>query len=257
MRTARRCPRRRRPSRWSGCARPGGCSASPNCATGWPTITAELPFQEWDADPAALPAPARRLISHTSVRYRRDDLSGALPLGVLEPLALPYRSYRQAFTDSLVADLYGGHVDASMLRAAGYLREGGAWWLPSGRVYYSPGDDDGPAAELDYARRHFFLPHRFTDPFGNPTAISYDRYDLLVRQTRDPLGNLVTAGERDAADQVTADGTGLPGAGAAPGQRPEPEPVRGGVRRARPGLRDRHDGQAGGAARRQPGRLRA
>ncbi len=171
---------------------------------GLASVTTELPFQNWDADPSAVPAPARRLISHTSVRYRRDDLSGALPVGVLEPLALPYRSYRQAFTDSLVTDLYGDHVDASMLRAAGYLREGGAWRLPSGRVFYSPGDNDDPAAELNYARLHFFLPHRFTDPFGNPTAISYDRYDLLVRQTRDPLGNLVTAGDRDAADQVTA-----------------------------------------------------
>jgi len=172
---------------------------------GLTAVTAELPFQDWDADPADLPAPARRLISHTAVRYRRDDLSGALPLGVLEPLALPYRSYRQAFTDSLVADLYGDQVDARMLRAAGYLREDGTWRLPSGRVFYSPGDDD-PAAELDYARRHFFLPHRFTDPFGNTTTISYDRYDLLVRQTRDPLGNLVTAGERDPAGELTMDG---------------------------------------------------
>jgi hypothetical protein len=54
---------------------------------------------------------ARRLIGHTSVRYRRDDLSGALPPGVLEPLALPYRSYRQAFTDSLVADLSEPYAD--------------------------------------------------------------------------------------------------------------------------------------------------
>ena len=179
-------------------------------------VTAELPFQDWDARPAAPGDPkrggpergaaARRLISHTSVRYRRDDLSGALPPGVLEPLALPYRSYRQAFTDSLVADLYGDQVDAGMLRAAGFLREGQTWRLPSGRVFYSPGDNDDPAAELDYARRHFFRPHRFTDPFGHTTAVSYDRYDLLVRQTRDPLGNLITAGERDPAGQPTADG---------------------------------------------------
>ena len=165
-------------------------------------VTAELPFQDWDADPGRLPAPARRLISDTLVRYRRDDLSGALPPGVLEPLALPYRSYRQAFTDGLVADLYDGQVDAGMLRAAGFLREGEAWRLPSGRVFYSPGADDDPAAELAYARRHFFRPHRFTDPFGNTTTISYDRYDLLVRQTRDPLGNLVTAGERDFAGRA-------------------------------------------------------
>jgi len=167
-------------------------------------VTAELPFQEWDAHPAGLPAPARRLISHTSVRYRRDDLSAALPPGVLEPLALPYRSYRQAFTDSLVADLYGDHVDAGMLRAAGYLHQDAVWRLPSGRVFYSPADGDDLAAELDYARRHFFRPHRFSDPFGHTTTVSYDRYDLLVAQTRDPLGNLVTAGERDAASQVIA-----------------------------------------------------
>ena len=169
-------------------------------------ISAELPFQDWDADPDRLAAPARRLISHTSVLYRRDDMTGALPPGVLEPLALPYRSYRQAFTEGLVAGLYGGRVDAGALRDAGYLREGGTWRLPSGQVFYSRSDDDDPAAELDYARRHFFRPHRFTDPFGNTTTISYDRYDLLTRQTQDPLGNLFTAGERDPADELTVDG---------------------------------------------------
>jgi hypothetical protein len=168
-------------------------------------VTTEVPFQVWDAgaDPAAHPRPARRLIAHTRVRYRRDDLSGPLPGGVLEPLALPYRSYRQAFTDALIAELYQGRADAGMVRAAGYLREDGSWWLPSGRAFYSPQGDDGPA-ELDFARRHFFLPHRFADPFGNVSSVGYDRYDLLVTQTRDALGNLVTAGEREAGDTITA-----------------------------------------------------
>ena len=120
---------------------------------GLAAIGAELPFQDWDADPARLPAPARRLITGTRARYRRDDLSGALPFGVLEPLALPYRSYRQAFTRGLVADLYGDRVDAAMLTAAGYVRDGETWWLPSGRVFYSPDNGDDPAAELCYARR--------------------------------------------------------------------------------------------------------
>lgn len=173
---------------------------------GLDAITAELPFQDWDADPAELPASARRLIAHTAVLYRRDDLSGALPPGVLEPLALPYQSYRQAFTGSLVVDLYRGDVDDVLLRASGYLREGKAWLVPSGRVSYSPGADDDPAAELKYARRHFFRPRRFTDPFGNTAHVTYDRYDLLVSQTRDALGNLVVAGERDASGEVTRDG---------------------------------------------------
>ena len=169
-------------------------------------IEAELPFRDWDAARDDSPAPARRLIAHTTVRYRRDDLSGPLPAGVLEPLALPDRTYRLAFTDDLVGELYGNRVDPATLEAAGYVRDGGAWWAPSGRVFYSPDGGDGPDAELAYARRHFFLPHRFLDPFGHTTAVTYDGYDLLISQTRDPLGNLVTAGQRDAANQVTADG---------------------------------------------------
>jgi RHS repeat-associated protein len=169
-------------------------------------INAELPFQDWNASRSELPAPARRLISRSRVRYRRDDLSGALPLGILEPLALPYRSYRQAFTDSLTTDLYGDQVGTRMLTAAGYIREGETWWLPSGRVFYSPDGAENPAAELGYARRNFFRPHRFCDPFGHTTAVSYDRHNLLVTQTRDPLGNMITAGERDASGQLTTDG---------------------------------------------------
>jgi RHS repeat-associated protein len=166
-------------------------------------VRRELPFQDWDADAGA---PARRLVSRTAVRYRQDDLSGPLPPGVLEPLALPDQSYRQAFTDSLIADLYGNQVDAGTLTAAGYIKDGETWWLPSGRVFYSPDDSDSPADELAYARRRFFLPHRFRDPFGQTTVVTYDRYDLLVSQTRDPLGNVVAAGERDSSGRLTTDG---------------------------------------------------
>jgi len=169
-------------------------------------VSMQLSFGDWDADPASLPAPARRLITRTRVRYRRDDLSGPLPVGVIEPLALPYRSYRQAFTSDLVTSLYGDRVDAGTLTAAGYVRDGEIWWLPSGRVFYSPDEGDDPAAELRYARRHFFLPRRFRDPFGHTTAVTLDRYDLLVSQTRDPLGNLVTVGERDQDDWLTVGG---------------------------------------------------
>ena len=169
-------------------------------------ISTELPFQDWNADPDQLPAPAHRLTSHTSVQYLRDDLSGALPPGVIESMALPYRSYRQAFTDSLIADLYGEHVDAETLRVAGYHQDNDLWLLPSGRVFYSPNHEDDPATELEYARQHFFQPQRFTDPFGHTTTVSYDRYDLLVAQTSDPLGNLITAGERDPAGRVTTRG---------------------------------------------------
>jgi RHS repeat-associated protein len=163
-------------------------------------IQAELPFQDWDTAPRT---PARRLISRTRIRYRRDDLSGPLPPGVIEPLALPYRSYRQVLTGSLLTSLYGDRISAAALHAAGYVREDQTWWLPSGRVFYSPADGDD---ELAYARAHFFVPVRFRDPFGHTTTVTHDRYDLLVSAVRDPLGNLVTAGARDERDQVTSDG---------------------------------------------------
>ena len=108
--TAHRTPSRARRHLRDRRAAPAGRAVRlRRAARGLAAIDAELPFQDWDADPARLPAPARRLIGHTRVRYRRDDLSGPLPFGVLEPLALPYRSYRQAYR-RLVGDLYGDRV---------------------------------------------------------------------------------------------------------------------------------------------------
>jgi RHS repeat-associated protein len=170
-------------------------------------IQAELPVPDWDtSDRAADAGPASRLISATRVRYLRDDLAGPLPDGVLESRALPYLSYRQVLTGGLVTSLYGDAFDAAALTAAGYIRDGDAWWLPSGQAFYSPDPDDDAAAELAFGRAHFFLPCRFRNPFGATTIVSYDRYDLLVAQTRDPLGNLITVGERDDDEVLTAGG---------------------------------------------------
>lgn len=177
--------------------------------------------------------PQKRLIEHVRTRYRPDDLGAAqndplalLPLGTVEPLALPGESYQLAFTPGLLdqiyvrsgqqllpanpADVLGG-VDA---HGGGYVDlDGDAnWWIPSGRVFFSPGSADTVAQELTYARQHFFLPHRTRDPFHTDTIstesfVSYDAYDLLLRETRDPLGNRITIGERE---HVLPDGTVLP-----------------------------------------------
>lgn len=152
--------------------------------------------------------PYRRLIEHKRTLYRRDDLSGPLPLGRLEPLALPFESLSLAFTPELVEEVYGGRVTDSMLETDGGYRhsEGDeSWWIPSGKVFYSP-EADPPERELAYARGHFFLPHRFQDPFGNTTTVTYDGYGLMVLDTRDPLGNRTTAGERDPEGNVIASG---------------------------------------------------
>ena len=129
----------------------------------------------------------KRLIEHVRTRYRKNDLTDLLPLGALESLALPGESYKLAFTPGLLTQVYGNRVTDSMLATdGGYVHsEGDAnWWIPSGRVFYSPNVTDTPAQELAFAQQHFFLPHRSRDPFGNTAFVSYDPYDLL-RQTDD------------------------------------------------------------------------
>jgi RHS repeat-associated protein len=147
----------------------------------------------------------KRTIERIRTLYRRNNLAGALPLGDLQSLALPFETYKLAFTPGLLADVYGGRVtDAMMSVDGGYVHSDGdaGWWIPSGRVFYSPDAADTEPQELAYARAHFFLPHRYRNPFHmNPvsteTFASYDANDLLIQETRDALGNRNTAGQRD------------------------------------------------------------
>ena len=156
----------------------------------------------------------KRLIEHVRTIYRRNDLAGALPLGDVQSLAVPFESYKLAFTPTLVTSVYGVRVTNAMLDTeARYVHsEGDAnWWVPSGRMLLSPLSTDTPAQELAYARQHFFLPHRFRDPFhtavvSTESFVTYDSLDLLMIETRDPLGNRVTVGERDALGNVTISG---------------------------------------------------
>jgi RHS repeat-associated protein len=169
---------------------------------GLAAVDVELPYEHQEP----VPGPARRLIERTRTLFRRDDLTAALPLGGLEALALLFESYRQAFTVGLVTELYGDRVDPGLLAESRYVPLDGGWWVPSGQVRLSPEPGDDPAAELEFARRHFFLPQRFADPFGAVTTVTRDRYDLLVTGSTDAAGNTITVGERDAGGRVLGNG---------------------------------------------------
>jgi RHS repeat-associated protein len=140
-------------------------------------------------------------VEHVRSYYRRDDLSGALALGQLESLALPFDHHTLAFTPGLVAAVYGTRVDDSSFAInGGYVHSEGepSWWSPAGRVFYSPGAGDTVADELSHARKHFFLTHRYRDPFHTNAVSterfsSYDEHDLLLIETHDVLGNLTRA----------------------------------------------------------------
>lgn len=146
----------------------------------------------------------RRLIERQRTYYRRDDLSARLPLGQVQPLALPFDSYKLAFTPGLLTNVYQRQSVNLLPNAASVLGGNGSdgggyvdldgdghWWVLSGRMFYAPGNTT-PAVELAEARQHFFLPRVFSDPFGNSVSIDY-QYDLLLVRVRDPLNNTVDA----------------------------------------------------------------
>ena len=161
----------------------------------------------------------RRLIEHVRTRYRKDDLSAMCEVGQLEPLALPGESYKLAFTRGLLDRVYlrtdatgelkqllpdaPDHPDdrSKVLRdEGGYvcLEADDRWWIPSGRLFFHRDADvispaATAAAELASAREHFFLPAKFTDPFGQSAFATYDPHDLLVVGTEDAVGNEVKA----------------------------------------------------------------
>ncbi|MGW4339248.1 SpvB/TcaC N-terminal domain-containing protein [Rhodococcus koreensis] len=145
---------------------------------------------------AKLTSKQRRLIEHVCTRYRSDDLTALLPFGAIESLALQGEDYKLAFTAEILTEIYGGRVTNTMLdRDGGYVHGEGDtnWWIPSGRIFYSPNVWDTPAQELAFAQQHFFLANRSHDPFNNTVFLGFDAYDLLVSHTSDHLGNTVRA----------------------------------------------------------------
>jgi hypothetical protein len=164
----------------------------------------------------------RRLVEQVRTLYRRDDMDALLPIGELQDLALPGESYKLAFTPGLLdqafvrngqpllgipADVLSVDIPNNVAADRGGfvdLDGNGHWWIPTGRVFFSPDTNDMAAQELAFARQHFFLPHRFRDPFHTDAVrtesfVTYDAYDLLILETEDALGNRITVGERDVA----------------------------------------------------------
>ena len=125
----------------------------------------------------------KRILSQSRTLYERNDLTGPLPFGQVESLALPYQSHAKAFTPALLASALGGRATDAILTEGGYVRflpDDDAWWIPSGRQILS--------------KDEFYLPVAFLDPFGNPpTTIVYDAYHLVVTRATDPVGNVVRA----------------------------------------------------------------
>jgi RHS repeat-associated protein len=167
----------------------------------------ELRFdRDLDYEQSTTSGRERRLIEHVRALYRTDDLRALLPLGQLESLALPGESYKLAFTPGLL-DVFQPRVTRAQLTALltgieGQYRDldgNGQLWIPSGLVFYDDAANPlNPAAtaaqELTQALNHFFLPRKYTDPFGHSSTVDFDQpNDLVVVNTTDAVQNTVTA----------------------------------------------------------------
>ena len=110
--------------------------------------------------------PQKRLIEHAQTFYRADDLTGLLPLGTLESLALPGESHQLAFTAGLLTQVYGDRVDDALLSELRVRTTARMPPLvdPVGTEFFSPSPTDTPAEELAFAQQHFFTTHRTRDP---------------------------------------------------------------------------------------------
>jgi len=182
----------------------------------------------------------KRCVEHVRMLYFDRNLRDALPLGKHNTLALPYETYKLALTEDLLEailseklnDLQASPTESRESMFNRVLHEGGyhhfaddpgRWWIRS-----------GIAGLAEDAADHFYLPERYTDPFGNLTTLEYDgSYDLYIRSSHDPVGNetridrfdfrvLAPSRMRDINDNLTEvafDILGLPAAVAIKGKQ--------------------------------------
>ncbi len=139
-----------------------------------------------------------RVVEHSRVLYRENDLSSALGKGKLESLAVPFETYTLAFTPKLLETFKRDGQNLLLPNAVTLMQEGGYvdldsdghYWIPSGRMFFHANVSASAAQELNEANTHFFLPRRYRDPFGYEATVTFDGYDLLMKETKDALGNV-------------------------------------------------------------------
>ncbi|MGH7597722.1 MAG: SpvB/TcaC N-terminal domain-containing protein [bacterium] len=150
----------------------------------------------------------KRLVERQRTLYLKNDLTGPSDFKEVESLALPYETYRLALSSDLLAGVFDGPISSGRVTSAELARiirvEGkyvdllkdGHWWIPSGRVFFSPVPKPTPDPIVQdpvFASAHFYLAQATQDPFSNVSRITYDGYDLLLMQADDAVENVVSA----------------------------------------------------------------
>ncbi|TKA52636.1 hypothetical protein B0A55_13792, partial [Friedmanniomyces simplex] len=142
-------------------------------------------------------AKQKRLLSRSETLYRNSDLSGDLPFGNLDSLALPGVEYSLCLTEATVSTLRS-KLEKDATAVTDYLRQGayldlkhdGTWWVPTTQTFYTAQSVDLPSI----AQASFFSPTRTVDEFGSTTLFGWDDHFLECVRVED-LGfhNITTA----------------------------------------------------------------
>lgn len=135
----------------------------------------------------------KRCVEYVQMLYFNQNLDGPLTLGELNALGLPFETYKLALTDQLLTAVFGSkltpelHQELDTANKSGYQKDGnGRYWIRSGIAGFA-----------DDAADHFFLPEKYTDPFGNVTTLNYDPRDLYIQSSEDPVENRVSVEKFD------------------------------------------------------------
>jgi RHS repeat-associated protein len=148
--------------------------------------------------------PQKRRVEQVRMLYFSDDLQTPLPWGELNTLGLPFETYKLALTDALLTAIFEPEQLTAPVRSdldtdtvSGYLSgatlaarfpdvgaTSGQYWVRSGIAGFATDAAD-----------HFYLPERYTDPFGQTTTLAYDPLDLFVQTSTDPVGNTAAVTE--------------------------------------------------------------
>ncbi|KAF1823158.1 SpvB-domain-containing protein, partial [Dissoconium aciculare CBS 342.82] len=127
----------------------------------------------------------RQLVSHTEIRYRKDDLTDVT--NTLESLALPGAAYHLCLTPQMLAEwkpptkLQDPALWYDTLIAEGgyvNLKQDGNLWVKENGPLYHPQPGATPKDELALASSAFFSPRRFVDNYGNVSKIDWDSFYL-------------------------------------------------------------------------------
>lgn len=119
----------------------------------------------------------KRIIEHIETRYVADDLVSELPRGTHGRLGLPFEAYQLAYTSSLVTKLFGAKVNDTHLLEGKFCHLDGDvnWWIRSGKIRFG---------DVEQAKRGFYQPSHYMDPFGTETSVRFDSYNLVPLATK-------------------------------------------------------------------------